>query len=75
MVAELKKGDKVVTTGGMIGTVAQLEEKGLGDEDIVTLKIDDKIKIPVLKSSVYRVVTKADGGTPAPSETKETSGK
>src|SRR5258708_3763593 len=51
MVAGLKKGDEVVTTGGMIGTVAHIKEKGVGDEDIVTLKIDDKVKIPVLKSS------------------------
>ena len=48
MISELKKGDRVITTGGMIGTVF-----GFGDkENIVVLKFGENTKIEFLKSSV-----------------------
>ena len=47
MISQLAKGDRVVTTGGMIGTVI-----GFGDkENIVVLKFGDT-KIEFLKSSI-----------------------
>lgn len=46
MLNALKPGDKVVTSGGLIGTVSAL------DRDIVQLRIADKVKIDVTKSSV-----------------------
>lgn len=47
MIAALKKGDKVVTVGGIIGTVSSLQE------DYLVLKIGDSdSKIEVLKSSI-----------------------
>jgi preprotein translocase subunit YajC len=46
MLGDLKPGDKVVTSGGVIGTVSAL------DRDIVQLRIADKVKIDVTKSSV-----------------------
>lgn len=48
LVENLKKGDRIVTTGGMIGTVSSIQE------DYVVIKTGDGegIKIEVLKSSI-----------------------
>jgi preprotein translocase subunit YajC len=47
MVQELKKGDRVVTSGGMIGTIAGIQN------DYVILKVgDSETKIEVLKSAI-----------------------
>ena len=45
---ELKKGDKVVTAGGIYGTVAEIQERS------VLLKIDGEVKIRVDKSSIQK---------------------
>jgi len=42
----LKPGDRVVTSGGLIGTIVGLER------DIVQLRIADKLKVDVTRSSV-----------------------
>jgi preprotein translocase subunit YajC len=46
MLASLKKGDRVVTSGGLIGTVV-----GLG-ERVVTLRIADSVRVECLRSAV-----------------------
>ena len=47
MVEELKKGDRVVTSGGVIGTIAGIQN------DYVILKVGDgETKIEILKSAV-----------------------
>ncbi len=46
MLADLKKGDKVVTSSGMLGTVWGLKD------NIVVLKIDDEVKVEILKSAI-----------------------
>lgn len=46
MVAELKRGDRVVTNGGLLGEVAAVEDR------IVQLKLADNIKVRVLKSAI-----------------------
>ncbi len=45
----LKKHDKVVTNGGMIGTISELSSDGR----FVTLKVDDNTRIRFLRSSVH----------------------
>jgi preprotein translocase subunit YajC len=49
----LKKNDKVVTSGGILGVVVNVKE----NEDEVTLKVDDtsNTRIRVLKSSIVRI--------------------
>jgi preprotein translocase subunit YajC len=59
MIAALKKGDKVVTTGGIFGTVATVEDQTL------LLKISENTKIRISKSAIGGPVG-ADG---TPSET------
>jgi preprotein translocase subunit YajC len=49
----LKKNDRVVTAGGIMGTVAQLS----GDGTEVTLKVDDTTRIKFRRSSISSVVT------------------
>ncbi|MFN4258987.1 MAG: preprotein translocase subunit YajC [Gemmataceae bacterium] len=58
MIAAVKKNDRVVTAGGVIGVVVNVKE---GDEEI-TLRVDDNkdVKIRVLRGSISRVLT-ADG--------------
>jgi preprotein translocase subunit YajC len=46
MIAALKKGDKVVTSGGIFGTVAAVEDQS------ILLKISENTKIRILKSAV-----------------------
>ena len=46
MVESLKRGDKVVTTGGFYGEVATVEAA------TVQLKIADKVKVKVAKSAI-----------------------
>ena len=46
MLAELKNGDKVITTGGVYGTIVGIED------DAIQLRIADQVKIKVLRSAV-----------------------
>jgi preprotein translocase subunit YajC len=63
MLANLQKSDEVVTTGGIVGTVYSIKEKPggvAGQEDLVTIRIDDKTRISVLRSSIVRVSRSAE---------------
>ncbi len=46
MIAALKKGDRVVTNGGLYGEVAAVHDQ------VVILKIDDNVKVRVAKSAI-----------------------
>jgi preprotein translocase subunit YajC len=50
LLRSLKKGDRVVTTSGMHGTVVGL------DEHTVTLKVSDQVKLQFDRSAVGRTV-------------------
>jgi preprotein translocase subunit YajC len=51
MIAALKNGDRVVTNGGIYGTVV-----GVSD-DVVQLRIADHVKIQVAKSAIARLAS------------------
>jgi preprotein translocase subunit YajC len=51
MLAALKNGDKVVTSGGLMGTIARI------DEQKVTLRVADDVKMEFVKSAIVSVVT------------------
>lgn len=55
MLNSLAKGDKVVTSGGMYGTVVDLSEEK------VTLRVDDKVEIDFIRGAVAQIVSKANG--------------
>ena len=46
--SELKKGDKVITAGGIYGSIAEVEEK------TVLIKVDGDVKIRVDKSCLQK---------------------
>ncbi|HKB05225.1 MAG TPA: preprotein translocase subunit YajC [Gemmataceae bacterium] len=53
--AAVKRNDKVVTSGGILGVVVAVKE----NEDEVTLRVDDtsNTRIRVLKSSIVRITS------------------
>jgi preprotein translocase subunit YajC len=48
LLAALKKGDRVVTSSGMFGTIASFNE----EKNIVVLKVSEDIKLEFLRSSI-----------------------
>ncbi len=55
MLSALQKGDKVVTSGGMHGTIAGLDEK------TVLLQVSDNVKIKFERSAVATVLSSKEG--------------
>ena len=53
LLSALKKNDRVVTIGGILGTVANLSQDGKE----VTLKVDDNTRIRMLRSSIQTVLS------------------
>jgi len=51
MMSQLSKGDKVVTTGGIHGTVAGVKD------NIVILKVADNVKIEINRASIGQIVS------------------
>ncbi len=49
MLASLKKGDTVITSGGLIGRIT-----GLGDS-VLTLELAERVRVKVLRSAVSSV--------------------
>lgn len=60
MIKNLKKGDRVVTNGGIHGRITSL------DESIMTLEIADKVRIKVNRGSIAGLAQSA----PSPGESK-----
>jgi preprotein translocase subunit YajC len=54
MLAALKKGDRVLTSGGIYGQVAQIEDQ------VVWVKIADTVKVKMARSAITAVVTDSD---------------
>ena len=50
MLRQIKRGDRVVTTGGIFGTVTNLSDA------TVTLRVADQVKIEFERSAIGRVV-------------------
>ena len=67
MLSALKKGDTVITTGGIVGSVHSIKQ----DAETVILKVGDNTRIEVLRSAINSV--KEPGAADAGSEEK--SGK
>ncbi|MDW3182157.1 MULTISPECIES: preprotein translocase subunit YajC [unclassified Roseobacter] len=55
MVAALRRGDQVVTQGGIIGKVAKVKEDGE-----LELEIADGVKVRVVQSTIATVVSKTE---------------
>ncbi len=48
MVRSLKKGDKVVTVGGLHGTIEGVKDK----DEVLVLKVADNVKVRVSRSAI-----------------------
>ncbi len=55
MLSSLKKGDRVVTSGGIYGTVQGVEA------EVVYLKIADNVKIKLARTAITSIVTGESG--------------
>ena len=62
LLTTLKKGDRVLVNGFLVGTVVQLVSSAAGKDDELLVKIDDNanVKLRVLRSSVTRILTRTD---------------
>ena len=54
MLQNLKRGDRVVTSGGIYGTIVKIRN------DIIHLEIADQVRIRVNKSSIADLVAESD---------------
>ncbi len=54
MIAGLEKGDRVITTGGVYGTVVDVKEH------VVMLKIGDQVKIRVSRNAIAALQSQPD---------------
>ena len=52
MLSNLKKGSRIITIGGIYGTITEL------NEDTIKLKIADNVEIEIIKNAVNNVVEK-----------------
>ncbi|WP_028958017.1 preprotein translocase subunit YajC [Sulfitobacter sp. 20_GPM-1509m] len=55
MVQALRRGDQVVTQGGIIGKVVKVKE-----ENEVELEVADGVKIRVVQSTIAQVISKTE---------------
>ena len=65
MIAALKKGDKVVTIGGIHGTVASTKE------NTVIVKVDDNTRIEFNRTAIATVVVDKPASAAAPEKEKK----
>lgn len=54
MLEAIEKGDKVMTTGGIVGTIAGIKD----DENFLILKIAENVKIELARSAIAQVIKK-----------------
>lgn len=55
MLSNMQKGDKIITSGGMHGTIAGLDEK------TILLQVGDNIKMKFEKSAIASIITSKEG--------------
>lgn len=60
MLSKLKKGDEVVTGGGLFGRVTALDD----ERGFVILQISDSTKVKVLRSAVAALASEPDAVKP-----------
>ncbi len=70
LLASLRRGDRVVTTGGIIGTVSKV----VSDSELL-LEIADGVRIRVLRQMVTDVMAKTEPGAAASNDDDEAPAK
>ena len=59
MVEELKRGDKVITSGGIIGTVERII-----DNEKIEVEISDNVKVEILRTNGIQGLISNKADTP-----------
>ena len=62
MLGKLAKGDRVITSGGLFGTIVEVQE------DVVTLRIAESVKVQVARSGIAGLASDAANVNLAQSE-------
>jgi preprotein translocase subunit YajC len=68
MLGALRRGDKVVTGGGIVGTIARVPS-----DDEIVVEIADGVRVRVLRSTISAVLTR--GPTEAKDEAEKPAAK
>jgi preprotein translocase subunit YajC len=55
MVASLKRGDEIITSGGIIGTVDRVME-----DDRIEVLLGDNLKVQIIKSTITSLLKKTE---------------
>ena len=55
MISAVRRGDQVLTAGGIIGKVSKV-----GDDNTVEVEIADGVKVKVMKSTISQVLSKTE---------------
>lgn len=66
MLGQLRRGDKVVTSGGILGTV----NKVVSDTEVV-LEIAEGVKVRVVRATIQEIITKTEPVAGAKDEAKD----
>ena len=67
MLGNLRRGDRIVTNGGLIGSITRVP-----DESELIVEIADGVKVRVLRGMIAESLSKSD---PAPAKSKNDKGK
>jgi len=59
MIEAVRRGDQVITAGGLIGKVAKVKEDGE-----VEIEIAEGVKVRVVRATITNVLSKTDPATP-----------
>ena len=71
MIAAVKRGDKVLTAGGIIGTVVKVEDS----DDVLLVEIAKDIRVRVARSTISDLLNKPQAGkAPADSRAEASAG-
>lgn len=65
MVEAVRRGDSVVTAGGLMGKVSKVR-----DDNVVQIEIADGVKVNVVKSTLSEVRSKSEAADVKPADTK-----
>lgn len=64
--SQIKRGDRVLTSGGIIGLVSKVEESE------VLVEIADNVKVKILKATIADVMTKTEPAKEVPQSVEKT---
>lgn len=70
MVENLRRGDRVVTAGGIIGSVVKA-----GDEEEIVVEIADNVRVQVQKSTIQNVLSKSEPAKGSQAKAQEKGGQ